>query len=138
MDILRNDDLVRIEVDAARSLVITEWKGYVPSPDYRAILMQLLDAVNDNKVRLWLSISTHMGIILRSDERWSIEVFTPMLMEAGLCRVAVVRSADFFSQTASERMVDATADYVPYKVEFFNSVEKADGWLMQEMKTLTK
>lgn len=136
MEILRNDDLVRIEVDPARSMVITEWKGYVPSPDYRAILMQLLGAVTKDEVRLWLSISTHMGIILRSDERWSVEVFTPMLMQAGLRRVAVVRSADFFSQTASERMVDATAGYVPYKVEFFNTVEKADGWLIQELKTL--
>lgn len=136
MDILRNDDLVRIEVDVARSMVTTEWKGYVPSPDYRAILMQVVDAVTQNKLRLWLSISTHMGIILRSDEKWSVEVFTPMLMQAGLCRVAVVRSADFFGQTASERMVDATAGYVPYKVEFFSSIERADEWLMQELKTL--
>jgi len=138
MEIIRNDDLVRIEVDTALSMVTTEWKGYVPSPDYRAILMQLLDVVTSSDLRVWLSISTHMGIILRSDERWSVEIFTPMLMQAGLCRVAVVRSADFFSQTASERMVDATAAYVPYKVEFFNSIEKADGWLMQELRTLAK
>jgi len=138
MEIIRNDDLVSIEVDTALSMVTTEWKGYVPSPDYRAILMQLLDVVTSSDLRVWLSISTHMGIILRSDERWSVEIFTPMLMQAGLCRVAVVRSADFFSQTASERMVDATAAYVPYKVEFFNSIEKADGWLMQELRTLAK
>lgn len=136
MDILRNDELVRIELDAARSMVTTEWKGYVPGPDYRAILMELLDVVTRNDLRLWLSMSTHMGIILRSDERWSVEVFTPMLMKAGLRRVAVVRSADFFSQTASERMVDATADYVPYKVEFFSTGDMAEGWLMQELKTL--
>ena len=105
--ICRDDDLVRVDVDIQRSLITTTWKGYVPSPDYRAILLQVLDLIKEHQLRLWMSDSTRMGVILRSDEKWSIEVFTPMLIHAGLRRVAVVRSADFFSQTASERMVGA-------------------------------
>ena len=133
---IRDDALVRIEVDPGSEMITTTWKGYVPSPEYRTILLEVLDLVNSGGLRLWLSDSSCMGVILRSDEKWSIETFTPMLMQAGLRRVAVVRSMDFFSQTASERMVEATLGRVPYKVEFFNAMDKADQWLVAELQAL--
>lgn len=136
IEIFRDDDKVHIEVDHGRSTIITTWMGYVPSPDYRAILLQLLDLIIEFELHGWLSDSTRMGVILRSDEKWSIEVFTPMLMNAGLRRVAVVRSMDFFSQTAAERMVDASTGTAPYLVEFFNSRTAAQEWLTSELKAL--
>lgn len=134
--IVRDDAFVHIAVDESCSLVTTEWKGYVPSPDYRAILLQVLDVITARAIRSWLSESSRMGVILRSDERWSVETVTPLLISAGLQRVAVVRSMDYFSQTASERMVDATRGKVPYRVEFFNSVAHAEDWLKVELEAL--
>ncbi len=134
--ILRDDDHVRLEVDEGRSMIRSIWKGYVPSPDYRSILLQLLELIKAEHLSLWMSDSTRMGVILRSDEVWSIKTFTPMLQDAGLRRVAVVRSADFFSQTASERMAEASSGKVPYMVEFFNSALDADNWLAKELKSL--
>jgi hypothetical protein len=133
---IREDEFVRIEVDPSRELVILTWLGYVPSPDYRAILLQLLDVVKAEGLRFWLSDSSRMGVILRSDEKWSVETLTPMLIQLGMRRVAVVRSLDFFSQTASERMVDATAGRVPFKVEFFNDRSLAEAWLAKESEVL--
>jgi len=136
IEIIRDDDKVRMEVDHGRSLITTTWQGYVPSPDYRAILLQLLDLITEHELKLWISDSTKMGVILRSDEKWSLEVYTPMLLKGGLRRLAIVRSTDFFSQTASERMVDATTGKVPYVVEFFNDKEAALAWLEKELKAL--
>lgn len=134
--IIRDDDKVRMEVDLRRSLIITVWQGYVPSPDYRAILLQVLDLIIVNGLKSWVSDSTRMGVILRSDEKWTLDVCTPMLVKGGLRRVAIVRSMDFFSQTASERMVEATTGKVPYVVEFFNDKEAALAWLAKELKAL--
>jgi ATP-binding protein involved in chromosome partitioning len=50
--LIREDDLVRVEVDEERSLISTTWLGYVPSPDYRAILLQVLNEVMQRKLRL--------------------------------------------------------------------------------------
>lgn len=133
---IREDDLVTVSVDEERSMISTVWKGYVPSPDYRAILLQTLNVVVERHLVLWLSDSTRMGVILHSDEKWSVETLTPMLIKGGMRRVAVVRSLDFFSQTAAERMADSTAGKVPYKVEFFNSDVLATNWLMQELEIL--
>lgn len=134
--IIRDDDKVRMEVDFRRSLVSTVWQGYVPSPDYRAILLQVLDLIIVHGLKSWVSDSTRMGVILRSDEKWTLDVCTPMLVKGGLRRVAIVRSMDFFSQTASERMVEATTGKVPYVVEFFNDKEAALAWLAKELKAL--
>lgn len=134
--IIRDDDKVRMEVDLRRSLIITVWQGYVPSPDYRAILLQALDLIIVHGLKSWVSDSTRMGVILRSDEKWTLDVCTPMLVKGGLRRVAIVRSMDFFSQTASERMVEATTGKVPYVVEFFNDKEAALAWLAKELKAL--
>ena len=123
-------------MDFRRSLVSTVWQGYVPSPDYRAILLQVLDLIIVHGLKSWVSDSTRMGVILRSDEKWTLDVCTPMLMKGGLRRVAIVRSMDFFSQTASERMVEATTGKVPYVVEFFNDKEAALAWLAKELKAL--
>ena len=51
-----------------------------------------------------------MGAILHDDEKWSIDVFMPEIIKLGLRRVAVVRGDDYFTHTATERMVDATAE----------------------------
>lgn len=134
--IIRDDDKVRMEVDLRRSLISIVWQGYVPSPDYRAILLQVLDLIIVNGLKSWVSDSTRMGVILRSDEKWTLDVCTPMLVKGGLRRVAIVRSMDFFSQTASERMVEATTGKVPYVVEFFNDKEAALAWLAKELKAL--
>lgn len=135
VEIIRDDDKVRMEVDHQRSLISTIWQGYVPSPDYRAILLQLLDLITVHGIKSWISDSTRMGVILRSDEKWSVDVCTPMFIKGGLRRVAIVRSTDFFSQTASERMVEATTGKVPYVVEFFNDKETALAWLAKEMES---
>ena len=134
--IIRDDDKVRMEVDLRRSLISIVWQGYVPSPDYRAILLQALDLIIVHGLKSWVSDSTRMGVILRSDEKWTMDVCTPMLVKGGLRRVAIVRSMDFFSQTASERMVEATTGKVPYVVEFFNDKEAALAWLAKELKAL--
>ncbi|MBP6641950.1 MAG: STAS/SEC14 domain-containing protein [Flavobacteriales bacterium] len=134
--IIRDDDKVRMEVDLRRSLISIVWQGYVPSPDYRAILLQALDLIIVHGLKSWVSDSTRMGVILRSDEKWTLDVCTPMLVKGGLRRVAIVRSMDFFSQTASERMVEATTGKVPYVVEFFNDMEAALAWLAKELKAL--
>lgn len=136
MRTIRNDALVRIDVDVEQSLVTSQWKGYVPSEEYRTALWQILDQVREHKLCLWLSDTRHMGIILRADEKWSIEVFLPELMKYGLRRVAQVQSEDYFTQTVTERLADAAVTIAPFKVDMFSSAEKALGWLKKELEAL--
>lgn len=136
MRTIRNDGLVRIDVDVEQSLITSQWKGYVPSDEYRAALWQILEQVREHKLSLWLSDTREMGIILRADEKWSMEVFVPELMKHGLRRVALVQSQDYFTQTVTERLAEATVAVAPFKVEMFSSAAPALGWLAKELEAL--
>lgn len=136
MKTVRNDELLRIDVDAEQSLVISTWKATPSSEEYRAALWQVLQAVKDNDLALWLSDTRGLGVILRADEKWSMEVFVPELMKEGLRRVAVVQGAEYFNRTVTERLVDATSAVAPFKVELFGDAEEAEDWLAKELEAM--
>ena len=133
---IRDDANVVIQLDHENERIVSRWKGYVPSGAYREILLQVLALVEEHRLRFWLSDTQQMGPILHDDEMWTVNEYVPLLMKAGLRRIAVIASADFFNLTAVERMVDATAPIVPYKVEFFNDAMAANEWLAVEQKVL--
>ena len=134
MNVIRNDDLVRMEVDLEHGMITSTWNGFVPSGKYREALWQILAQVRDRHLNLWLSDTRAMGAILHDDEKWSIEVFMPQIIQLGLRRVAVVRGEDYFTHRATERMVEATAEVAPFKVELFADPEEAEGWLVKEQE----
>ena len=136
MRTIRNDGLVHLEVDAEQSLVISRWKATPSSQDYRAALWQVLGAVKDGNLALWLSDTRGLGLILRADEKWSMEVFVPELMKVGLRRVAVVQGAEYFNRTVTERLVDATSAIAPFKVELFSDAGEAEEWLVKELAAM--
>lgn len=131
-----DDALVRIEVDADQSLVISTWKTTPSSDDYRAALWRILDQVKADELALWLSDTRGLGVILRADEKWSMETFVPELMKHGLRRVAVVQGADYFNRTVTERLADATSAIAPFKVELFSAADEAEEWLAKELEAL--
>lgn len=136
MKTVRNDELLRIDVDAGQSLVISTWKATPSSEDYRSGLWQVLEAVKGGNLALWLSDTRGVGVILRTDEKWSMETFVPELMKEGLRRVAVVQGAEYFNRTVTERLVDATSAVAPFKVELFADAEEAEEWLAKELEAL--
>ena len=134
MKVIRNDELVRIEVDPEHGMITSTWNGFVPGEAYREALWQILAEVRDGHLTLWLSDTRAMGAILHGDEKWSIEVFMPQIIQFGLRRVAVVRGEDYFTHRATERMVEATAEVAPFKVELFADPAEAERWLMKEQE----
>lgn len=131
-----NDGLVRSDVDVEHSIITSQWKGYVPSEEYRAALWQILEQVQEHKLSLWLSDTREMGIILRADQKWSLEVFVPERMKHGLRRVGLVPSQDYFTQTITERFAEATVAVAPFKVGMLSCAENALGWLAKELEAL--
>lgn len=134
MEVIRKDDLVCIAIDHEHRMIISTWTGYVPSEAYREALWQVLDGVRKHHLDLWLSDTRAMGAILRTDEKWSVEVFVPELMKFGLRRVAVIQGADYFNRTATERMAEATLTVAPFKVELFATSEDGLRWLLKEQE----
>lgn len=130
---VEHDDAdTRIEVHPEQHLVRLTWKGPVTGAIYRATLMRLLDTVARHGLRHWLSDGRRMGPILYSDQAWTLEEFVPLLVKAGVERIAIVSSEDVLNQIAVDRMVSATASIVPYSIAFFQDPSIAQLWLMDK------
>lgn len=127
-----DDDDTRIEVLPDQRLVRFTWKRPVSGAIYRGSLLRLLSTVTQRQLRHWLSDGRRMGPILYADQAWTLEEFVPLLVKAGVERIAIVSSEDVLNQIAVDRMVSATAAVVPYSIAFFQDPSIAQLWLMDK------
>jgi len=135
IDILHDDPDATIEVHPVQRLVRLTWKCPVAGPEYRSLLMRVLDVVKDQKLKLWLSDGRKAGPILYGDQVWTTSEFTPMVLAAGLERIAIVNSRDGLNLLAVDRMVNATPPDAPYDIGFFEDPAIAQLWLMDPSKS---
>jgi hypothetical protein len=135
IDITHDDHDAIIEVHPAQRLVRLTWKRPVPGPEYRTLLVRLLDVVKDQQLELWLSDGRKAGPILQEDQVWTMNEFTPLVLAAGLKRIAIVNSKDGLNLLAVDRMVNATPPNAPYDIAFFEDPAIAQLWLMDPSKS---
>jgi hypothetical protein len=131
---LHDDPDATIDVHPEQRLVRLTSKRPTSGPDYRAMLMRLLDVIKDQKLKLWLSDGRKAGPVLYADQVWTMNEFAPMLRAAGLERIAIVNSTDGLNLLAVDRMVNATPSDAPYDIAFFEDPAIAQLWLMDPSK----
>ncbi|MBK9417765.1 MAG: hypothetical protein IPN62_10815 [Flavobacteriales bacterium] len=135
IDIIHDDPDVTIDVHPAQRLVRLTWKRSVAGPEYRALLLRLLDVVKDLDLKLWLSDGRKAGPILYTDQVWTMQEYTPLVLAAGLERIAIVNSKDGLNLLAVDRMVNATPPDAPYEIAFFEDPAIAQLWLMDPSRS---
>jgi hypothetical protein len=132
MFVAHEDADTRIEVYPTQQLVRLTWKEAMPGPKYRETLLRLLEIVRAHGLKHWLSDGRRMGPILFADQAWTMSAYVPLLVQAGMARIAIVSSEDVLNQIAVDRMVNATPADVPYTIAFFQDPSIAQLWLMDK------
>ena len=127
--VVTDDPYVRLSMDLDRSIVRVEWKRYPPTEIYRNTLERALHLIRDRALQFFLTDQRRRGAILREDERWLLDDWSPRMAGAGLRGAAIVQSADFFNMTAIDRMVARVVETTPYPIAFFKDIEAATEWL---------
>jgi hypothetical protein len=130
-----DDEHAVIEVHPGQRLVRLIWKRPVSGEVYRALLMRLLEEVRAHGLKLWLSDGRKAGPILYTDQVWTMNEFTPLVMAAGLERIAIVNSEDGLNLLAVDRMVNATPEGASYDIGFFEDPAIAQLWLMDPARS---
>lgn len=123
---------VTIEVLPELRLLRSTWRGDLSGEAYRTALMRILDVVERDRLKYWLTDGREMGPILFKDQQWSTGTFMPMLAEVGLERIAIVSSSDVLNALAVDRMVNATPGNATYTVAYFENPAIAQLWLMKK------
>ncbi len=119
-----------IEVHPDQRLVRLIWKRPVTGDAYRDLLERLLQTVQQDGIKLWLSDGRKAGAILYADQVWTMQEYTPRVIGAGLERIAIVNSKDGLNLIAVDKLVNATPPEAPYDVAFFEDPAIAQLWLM--------
>lgn len=128
--VVRHDAHVLVKADVVARLISLQWKGYAPSPQYRAILDDALLNVRLHGMRAWLADLRGMNAILRQDEQWTVNEWFPRLAQAGLERMAILTSTDYFNQMSVDRIMDAATPLMPFPIAYFDDPEAARIWLL--------
>ncbi|MBS1583837.1 MAG: hypothetical protein JST66_16680 [Bacteroidetes bacterium] len=123
---------VTIEVLPELRLLRSTWRGDLSGEAYREALMRILDLVERDRLKYWLTDGREMGPILFKEQQWSTGTFMPMLAGVGLERIAIVSSSDVLNAMAVDRMVSATPGNATYTIAYFENPSIAQLWLMKK------
>ena len=135
IQIVHDDPDVTIDVHPGQKLVRLTWKRSIVGAAYRSVLDRVLDVVEQQGLKLWLSDGRKAGPILYDDQVWTMKEFTPKVLQAGLERIAIVNSEDGLNLLAVDRMVNATPSDAPYEIAFFQDPAIAQLWLMDPARS---
>jgi len=130
--IIRKDEFVIVEVSPSDRLITLKWTGYAPSDAFRSILELAQETVRTMGLKRWLADLRQMDAILRQDEHWTVTEWYPRMATSGLKRMAILTSSDYFNQMSVDRIITASSPAVPFTTSFFDDVEKAKTWLMED------
>jgi SpoIIAA-like len=132
----RHDQYVLVKVNVDQRSISLKWKGYAPSEQFRAILEDALSNVRLHRVVNWLADLRDMNAILRQDEQWTVNDWFPRLAKAGLERMAILMSSDYFNQMSVDRILDAAIPDMPFAISNFDDPDAAQSWLMADREAL--
>jgi hypothetical protein len=116
--------------DDANDCVHSEWKAFANSKEYRAGLMKGLEAIRENHAVRYLTDTRRTRVIVREDQTWVKETWTPLAVAAGLKRVAVVLADAGLGKVTVEETVHMV-DRADLEVRTFDSVPAAQRWLAE-------
>ncbi|MBK8583742.1 MAG: hypothetical protein WAT61_06625 [Flavobacteriales bacterium] len=120
-----------LEVQPVQRFVRSTWNGVFMGERYRSLLQRIMNVVERDALRYWLTDARKAGAISPEDQAWTMREFTPQVMQAGIERIAIVGSEDPGNARAVERFVAATPDDAPYAVRFFEDPSIAMLWLLE-------
>ncbi len=130
---LREDNYADVVADLDRSTISLRWKEYAPSPIFRSILEDARVHVKLYGITRWLGDLRGMKAILRQDELWTVAEWFPKLASAGLRRMAIVTSTDYFNQMSVDRIMSGAAPSIPFEVAYFDDADMARIWLSTDV-----
>ena len=120
-----------LEVQPMQRFVRSTWSGEFMGEVYRSLLQRVMNVVERDALRYWLTDARKAGSIIAEDQAWTMHEFTPQVMRAGIERIAIVGSEDPGNARAVKRFVTATPADAPYAVHFFEDPSIAMLWLLQ-------
>lgn len=117
-----------IYFDSDLKAVVSIWKGYATSTQFREKTEELLAVMVANQAKKFLVDLKEMILIGKDDQDWMDKSYFPKAIEEGLKAVAVIQPAYYFNKVAVDSII-FKINQKELKVNYFNTIEEAKEWL---------
>jgi len=129
MELLYNEDFLKIEYDQSCSCAFMHW-GASPGPEqYREGNEKVLEALQiDDKSSLLIDLKALNIMMSLSDQVWTAKEWIPRVLEHKLEKLAIVIPESFISQIAIKSIYGGLPQE-GVEIAFFETVEEAREWV---------
>jgi hypothetical protein len=103
-DVYVDEPWLRMRWDGDHHCVFAEWKAFATSSEFQGALMKALEAGRTRPGFNFVNDTRKLELISDEDQRWIQYTWTPLAVEAGVRRVAVVMALHGLSKMVIERM----------------------------------
>lgn len=114
--------------DGVGQYVESEWRAFANSAELRASLLKGIQAIKDHRAVAYLTDTRKVKVIVEEDQRWIMETWLPLAIEAGLKRIAVVTAPSGLGKLTVEDVV-GRVDHLGLLSRNFDSIEEARKWI---------
>jgi hypothetical protein len=109
--------------------VVSEWKGYASSAEFRLVQETILLAVIENGAKRLLIDTQGLKVVLVDDERWMVTDLLTRLGRAGIRFVAVVIPQNQLARTITVDLAANLRKNRTWESELFDGLDEANAWL---------
>jgi hypothetical protein len=123
-----DDPWLSVTWDSEHECVCAEWKAFANSRELRLGGKKILDAIRRREAAALLSDNRRLEVMKGDDQTWFSNTWTPMAVQAGLRRIAVVLAPQGLGRFASQEILShiGNRDFV---TRTFDSVPEALEWI---------
>lgn len=123
-----DDPWLSVSWDSEHSCVYAEWKAFANSSELRAGGRKILAAIRARHAVSLVSDNRRLHVMKADDQNWFSNTWTPMAVESGLRRIAVVLAPQGLGRFASEEILShiGNRDFI---TRTFESLPEALEWI---------
>ena len=126
-DVFADEPWLSVQADRKSRCVYAEWKGFANSSEFRSSSMRILEAVRASGAASLISDNRRLEGVTAQDQLWIRDSWTPLAVDYGLTRIAVVVPQRGLGRIASEQILGQVG-MKAFSTRTFTTVSEAMEW----------
>jgi hypothetical protein len=125
--VLADEPWLSVQGDRNSRCVYAEWRGFANSAEFRASTMRILEAIRSIGASALVSDNRRLEGVMDQDQLWIRDTWTPLAVDSGLRRIAVVVPHSGLGKIASEQILTQVG-MKAFSTRTFTTVSEAMEW----------
>jgi hypothetical protein len=142
LEVYSDEPWLSIHLDREGKCVLSEWKGFSNSIEFRAGNLKVLEAIRHTTAASLFIDNRRLEGVTPTDQLWIRDTYIPLVAAAGLRRIALVQANHGLAKIATEEMLSeakiateeilSRAGKVTVITRTFDSVGEALKWAVAD------